>query len=131
MSSVAREFVTKAKADWVTARREAAATQDYNPDAVCFHAQQCVEKLMKALLIFHGQKAPKTHDLFELDRLLVLADASWKSDPLDLQVLVPAAVDYRYPGVSATKIEAELAFAAAERVRRVAGPFLVKFGESI
>ena len=28
----------------------------------CFHAQQCVEKYMKAILIANGAAFPKTHD---------------------------------------------------------------------
>ena len=29
----------------------------------CFHAQQCAEKYMKALLVFKGRSFPMTHDL--------------------------------------------------------------------
>lgn len=32
----------------------------------CFHAQQCVEKLLKALLLVRGEHLPKVHDLNEL-----------------------------------------------------------------
>jgi HEPN domain-containing protein len=35
----------------------------------CFHAQQVIEKSLKALLAFHGQPVPRTHDLEELQRL--------------------------------------------------------------
>jgi HEPN domain-containing protein len=31
--------------------------------AVCFHAQQCAEKYLKALLIWKDFDCPKTHDL--------------------------------------------------------------------
>jgi HEPN domain-containing protein len=34
----------------------------------CFHAQQSVEKLMKAVLIFHGIDYQRTHDLHTLRR---------------------------------------------------------------
>lgn len=30
---------------------------------VCFHAQQCAEKYLKALLVSRGRDFPKTHDL--------------------------------------------------------------------
>lgn len=36
------------------------------PNQVCFHSQQCVEKILKALLLFHKQPCPKIHDLREL-----------------------------------------------------------------
>src|SRR2546421_5742031 len=36
--------------DFATAQRELGAIQDPNYDAVCFHAQQCAEKYLKAFL---------------------------------------------------------------------------------
>jgi HEPN domain-containing protein len=40
------------------------------PDQACFHAQQCAEKSLKALLVGAGLEVPRTHDLvFLLDRL--------------------------------------------------------------
>ena len=35
-------------------------------DAICFHAQQCVEKYLKAYLVFHQRYFRKTHDIKEL-----------------------------------------------------------------
>lgn len=37
---------------------------------LCFDLQQCVEKSLKALLIYYGVNFPKTHDLAELFRLV-------------------------------------------------------------
>jgi HEPN domain-containing protein len=37
---------------------------------VCFHAQQCVEKSIKALLESQGQVPPRTHRMADLLRLL-------------------------------------------------------------
>ena len=37
--------------------------------AVCFHAQQCTEKYLKALLLMKDVDFPKTHDLLTLDTL--------------------------------------------------------------
>ncbi len=39
-------------------------------DDVCFHCQQCVEQLMKAVLAEKGVQFPKTHDLKELAKLV-------------------------------------------------------------
>jgi HEPN domain-containing protein len=47
MNPLAQEWSEKSEADFATARRELAATSDLNHDAVCFHAQQCIEKLMR------------------------------------------------------------------------------------
>ena len=37
--------------------------------AACFHAQQCAEKYLKALLILRNFEFPKTHDLPTLNTL--------------------------------------------------------------
>ncbi len=42
------EWVAKADADLDTANREVVVTYSPNYDAVCFHAQQCAEKYLKA-----------------------------------------------------------------------------------
>ena len=70
MNQTVREWRDKAQADFATARRELDATESPNYDAVCFHAQQSVEKLMRGLLIHLGAEAPRTHDLAYLDSLL-------------------------------------------------------------
>ena len=36
------------------------------PYSICFHAQQATEKYLKAFLEYHGQAAPKSHDLSKL-----------------------------------------------------------------
>lgn len=51
MNETVREWIAKAEGDFRTAQRELAATEAPNYDAVAFHAQQCIEKLLKALLI--------------------------------------------------------------------------------
>ena len=38
-------------------------------DTTCFHAQQPIEKSLKALLAFHGHRVRRAHDLEELQRL--------------------------------------------------------------
>lgn len=38
-------------------------TEDPATDAVCFHMQQCVEKYLKAFLVFHGKEFPHSHDI--------------------------------------------------------------------
>jgi HEPN domain-containing protein len=39
--------------------------------AVCFHAQQCAEKYLKALLVLKDVDFPKTHDLLTLVRYAI------------------------------------------------------------
>lgn len=47
MNDGVREWVEKAEGDFCTALREYRARKNRNHDAVCFHAQQCVEKYLK------------------------------------------------------------------------------------
>lgn len=44
---------------------------------VCFHAQQCVEKVLKALWVLYGKVPPRTHNLKRL----------WLQMPTNRQVL--------------------------------------------
>ena len=59
MKPITREWVDKAEGDFAVMERESRARKDPNYDAVCFHAQQCVEKLIKALLIHRATSLPR------------------------------------------------------------------------
>lgn len=117
MKGTAREWTDKAEADFSTASRELLAPDSPNFDAVCFHAQQCAEKLMKALLIHLGIVPPRTHDLTELDRLLAPVCPDWSWPVQELRFLTRAAVDFRYPGESADREEATESLDIASRLR--------------
>ncbi|MBI2190739.1 MAG: HEPN domain-containing protein [Planctomycetes bacterium] len=54
MNETVREWIAKAQGDYATASRELQVKENPNFDAVCYHAEQCVEKLMKGLLIHLG-----------------------------------------------------------------------------
>ena len=114
---VARQWLEIAEGDWRTANREFAVESEANYRAVCFFAQQCAEKLMKALLIQAGVLAPRTRDLEELDRALGLLVPArpWLED--DLSLLTAWAVESRYPGVTPSAADAEAALDACSRVR--------------
>jgi HEPN domain-containing protein len=116
MNDVAREWIEKAEADYLTATRELRA-EPPNYDAVCFHAQQCVEKLMKAALIVEGEVPPKTHDLAVLSGLLSSLRPDWSWPLEELRLLSRSAVIFRYPGESAGPEEAKAALNASRRMR--------------
>lgn len=84
---------------------------------VCFHSQQCAEKLLKALLQEHKQHISKTHHLADLLTLVTQVDASCQFLRSDLKALEDYAIDFRYPGNNAEKEDAKLAFKAAKNVR--------------
>jgi HEPN domain-containing protein len=63
---------------------------------ICFHAQQAVEKYLKALLAWKGVDFPRTHDV---DFLLAECRkvASGQFDHIDLKSLTDFGVSVRYP----------------------------------
>lgn len=119
MNKIIDEWIRKADADYATACREMSVAQDNNFDAICYHSQQCIEKLMKALLIKNGQTPPKNHDLFHLSLLLSPVCEKWSCRPQDLRYLTRASVDFRYPGESADKDEAAHALEICSNLRTV------------
>ena len=64
----ARGWLGKADSDLQAAQRLLESGGPY--DAACFHAQQAVEKSLKAVLALHDVVIPRTHDLTELARLV-------------------------------------------------------------
>lgn len=103
MKPLTREWVQKAEADHATAQREYRVRRNPNFDAVCFHAQQCVEKYLKARLQEMDRPFPKTHDLRVLLNMLLTAQPMLEALRPRLTVLNQYAVEFRYPGESATR----------------------------
>ncbi len=66
MKPETKEWVDKAEGDWETMLRESKVSVKPNYDAVCFHAQQCAEKYLKARMIEADVSFRKTHDLLNL-----------------------------------------------------------------
>ena len=86
----------------------------------CFHAQQCAEKALKALLLERNLRVPRTH---VLETLLDLLKSSGLVLPIAVDqayFLTEYAVQTRYPGVrlDVTRPEAEQAIEAANQVLR-------------
>lgn len=118
MNSVVKEWVAKANEDFAVASREMRVGRRRSNDAVCFHAQQCIEKLMKALLIHLGEPfPPKKHDLVFLDGLLAGRDPSWSWKTPDLRFLNQGAVEFCYPGDGADAVDAREAMKYARKLR--------------
>ena len=90
----------------------------------CFHAQQCAEKYLKAMLVVEKRKFPKTHDLLLLNDQCGKAGIFLGIDLKDLNTLSDYAVRVRYPGDNPTPDEAREALTIAKAVRRFARKFL-------
>ena len=66
MKRLTRQWVAKAEGDFQIVQRELRARKHPNLDAACFHAQQCIEKYLKARLQEENIAFPRTHDLGQL-----------------------------------------------------------------
>jgi HEPN domain-containing protein len=94
------------------------ARRQPNYDAACFHAQQCVEKYLKAKLVETKIRFTKTHDLVRLLDLILPREPLWELFRSLLIELSRFAVSFRYPGESATRDMAKTAVSDAKAIRR-------------
>ena len=99
-------------ADWLRhARSDLALASARNTpeillESLCFHAQQAVEKALKAVLVAHGISFPRTHNIgVLLDLLPVPLQPSATIQAAD--ILTDYAVSSRYPGDVEPVSEAE------------------------
>lgn len=117
MKPLTHEWIAKAEGDFHSLGREMRARKYPNYDAACFHAQQCIEKYLKARLTEAGIAFPKTHDLSSLLDLLLSLEPLWLDMRPDLEMLTDCAVEFRYPGESASREQARDAQKACSRIR--------------
>ena len=91
-----REWLRKAATDLGVARHLLEQSSFYS--AVGFHAQQAVEKYLKALLVHHQIEFPKTHNIDLLLDLAAPADQTLVDALRQASVLTQYGVEIRYPG---------------------------------
>lgn len=116
-------WAASAEEDFVLART---ALQRKRPlvSGACFHAQQCAEKYMKALLISKSANFPKTHDLLMLNNFCSAVGVFLEIEPKYLNTLTDYAVRTRYPGEGPHMDDAKEAIELAKLVRSFAKKFL-------
>jgi len=110
-----KKWILKAENDLKIAKDEI-TMENPATDAICFHAQQCAEKYLKAYLIFNNKEVRKTHDIAELISLCSEIDPEFsKINQIDVVSLTDYAVEIRYaedfyfPSVEEAKYAIELA----------------------
>lgn len=112
------EWINKAEGGWAVAQREMQAPVPVW-NVVCFLAQQCAEKNLKAFLEEQGIAFRKIHDL-----VLLLNSSQGMLPELhvqkqDLARLGTFGIAARYPGVQADLPATEESLKTAESVRDV------------
>jgi HEPN domain-containing protein len=110
---LAEEWLNKADEDYRVAERELNAEPPAF-SAVCFHAQQAVEKAMKAILVDLGIAFPRTHDLKFLLDLIKPEKGAFDELEGELVALSVSAIEVRYPGSKPDRKRAEEAFATTK-----------------
>jgi len=123
--AVARQWVQKAENDLKNAAHTLKLGQACPTDTVCFHVQQCVEKYITALLVWHGTEFSRIH---HISALLELLPPRFRCDltPEEQERLTDYAVTTRYPGdyEPIPLAEAREAVEIARRVRKQIRRFL-------
>lgn len=115
-----RQWLYKANEDIAVVRQLTVDHPELYTGAICYHAQQAVEKYFKAFLVYHNVDFKKVHDL---DYLLLLC---MKIEPADfesvnLESLNDYGVSVRYPDdfIIPTPEETSVYHEIAEKVREI------------
>lgn len=115
MSDEVVGWLQKAEADFQNARILLRQRKTFLPDNICWSCQQSAEKYLKAYLVRHalpppprpGSTAEYMHG--RRSRLGLIAEA--------VATLDQFGTDIRYPGVSATLVDARQSFDALKQLR--------------
>lgn len=119
MTALTREWVEKAEDDYHAAWLLVRARKHPNYDGSCFHAQQCVEKYLKALLQHSGKPIKRTHNLLKLLDTIRPLEPTLELRRPDLHKLTTYGVAFRYPGNSADKELAREAVLLCRHIRDI------------
>jgi len=93
---------------------------DFPSAVVCFHAQQAIEKYLKAFLTENGVEFRRTHDLIALiDEYCIALDEGFEDLKELLREFGYYAIDARYPGadIPPSISETKHALAAAMKIK--------------
>ena len=119
---ILREWLEKAENDLTAAVQILKLGKAAPMDTICYHAQECVEKYLKAVLVHRGRPVPKTHVIQDVMKLVPRRRRPRLSTAEQKQLTKYAAV-IRYPddskaGLDISLAQARKAVAMARRVRR-------------
>ncbi|HEU5142228.1 MAG TPA: HEPN domain-containing protein [Solirubrobacterales bacterium] len=111
-TEVAESFARLAAIDLATAEK-LAPDPEMDDRPVGFHAQQAVEKAVKAVLMLEGIDFPKTHDL---EYLIVVAEkhsAALEPEVKSASWLTPWAAEFRYDDAPIETLDRKRAISVA------------------
>jgi len=117
MSDEVVGWLQKAEADFQNARILLRQRKTFLPDNICWSCQQSAEKYLKAYLVRHALDYPRRHDLVQLRNMCADADPDFSLIAEAVATLDQFGTDIRYPGVSATLVDARQSFDALKQLR--------------
>jgi HEPN domain-containing protein len=117
---LARRLLRRADGD-ITLVRTVVDNEEILDAIVGFHAQQAVEKSIKAVLALHEIEYGKTHQLHFLIQLLEQCEIDAPASVLDAVELNPWAVEFRYEEDDEPPLDRRATLAFIEKIRRWAG----------
>jgi HEPN domain-containing protein len=116
LGDLAARFARKAESDEI-ALQKLGDDPDVPDDLIGFHAQQALEKLLKAALAHVGVAPPRIHHLSKLLSLLADAGLAAPVSMDEARVMVPWAVEFRYDDVLDERLDRTAACEPVEKMR--------------
>jgi HEPN domain-containing protein len=122
-------WISYADEDLSTAQVGLTLTTSIPYRIIAFHSQQCVEKYLKAYLIYHEIEFPYTHNISLLLELCA-EKGKWTSELEEAKKLSAYASTLRYPNdnIKITKNDAIRAVEIAVRVKEAVRNALIEEG---
>jgi len=123
------EWVTYADDDLIMAKHGLTIEVGNPYKLIAFHAQQCIEKYLKAYLVYREVDFPYTHDISQL--LELCSDlVDWTSEIIEASKMTVYASTSRYLGIDRviSRSDAQSAIDIAVKVRNVIRKALSKEG---
>lgn len=120
MREIVREWVKKGDSDFIAAKT--LAPQKGVENQTGFHCQQAIEKWLKAYLIKQGEELRKIHDLTALVIDCEKYDPTFQELESLVEGITDFAVEFRYPGESATTEEVQDALDKTIKIRKILMP---------
>ncbi len=117
-----KNWLLKANEDIAVIKQLSLDHPEQYTGAICFHAQQAVEKFLKAYLIYNNKEFKRVHDLDYLLNLCIELDEEFND--FELMNLTEFGVNVRYPddllipSVAETMLYKDLAIQVKIRVER-------------
>ena len=118
MNPLTLEWIQRAEADYITVQQLLLTANPSLYNIICFHAQQCIEKYLKAWLQEADIPVIRTHNLEELLELIVPTLPDWSNWQPDFKIITQYAVEPRYPGALRTADDTHHAVHISTEVRQ-------------